>query len=133
MLRLLPIIGLLLTQAMGLAPPAGQAHPFRASLWSRRNFVAGLSTAPLLLPFRERALAADNSTGLSRSVMDDRLSVIPVFAVTTADGDNTYFTDKRKNGSPLAYFFSERKDAEALLPLVRAKVNTDFLINLSAG
>mmetsp|Transcript_44981 Transcript_44981/g.101542 ORF Transcript_44981/g.101542 Transcript_44981/m.101542 type:complete len:263 (-) Transcript_44981:221-1009(-) len=57
------------------------------------------------------------------------LSKVPFFAITTSDGDSPYFTAIAKNDSPIAYFFSERSDAEALLPQVRKTTDPAAIVS----
>uniref|UniRef100_A0A7S2HG79 Pyridoxal 5'-phosphate synthase n=1 Tax=Octactis speculum TaxID=3111310 RepID=A0A7S2HG79_9STRA len=48
----------------------------------------------------------------------EKMSLVPVFLITTSDGGTPYFTSVDKAGTRLAYIYTERADALAVLPQV---------------
>jgi len=90
---------------------------------SRRTLLTIPPVALLTTSLRSPVLADGIPTRLS-SALSERLRSVPFFAITTADGEQPYFTLSTKNGAPLAIFFSERADAEAALPKDPAAIVT---------
>ena len=115
----------------------GSALPTRLDRAATTPLVHSVSAGPRVLPpndsSRRAALASlglvftGPSVAFGDSTRDERgvlaakkMARVPAFTITTADGEQPYFTDVDKSGTPVGFFFIERADAEAVLPQVGA-------------
>ena len=91
----------------------------------RRDFGNVLSSA-VAVGLAKRASAE----GVDEKTVAQRLSTVPVFAVTTADGDTPYFTETEyATKASQAVFYIERSDALPALAKVQKSADKDAIIS----
>mmetsp|Transcript_35077 Transcript_35077/g.69713 ORF Transcript_35077/g.69713 Transcript_35077/m.69713 type:complete len:285 (+) Transcript_35077:2461-3315(+) len=95
----------------------------RTAISSCGAFLGLLSQSSAVSAFESK------SRGLSASAVADRLNKVPFFSITTSDGDVPYFTKQAKNGASVSVFFSQRSDAEALLPQVLKSTDPEAVVS----
>jgi len=58
-----------------------------------------------------------------------RMSATPVFTVTQNTGEFPYLTDVEDDGTRVGYFFTEKREAEAVLKDVRANQDPSAIVS----